>query len=68
MADVSSELQKLINANKFMDDEPPNPEKYKQSTYQRWIVQVSVHCMASVPHTIASGWSYASVYTCEATE
>ena len=42
MADICAELQKLINAQKFMDDDPLDNEKYKQSTYQRWNAQVSL--------------------------
>lgn len=41
MSDVCADLKKLIDANKFMDDDPFNKDKYKQSTYQRWNAQVS---------------------------
>jgi hypothetical protein len=41
MTDVSADLQKLIKALKFMDDDPFDNDKYKQSTYQRWNAQVN---------------------------
>ena len=41
LSDACADLNKLINSNKFMDDDPFNKDKYKQSTYQRWNAQVS---------------------------
>ena len=41
MTDVCTELQKLLNAGKFMDDDPLDKGKYKQSTLQRWNAQVT---------------------------
>jgi hypothetical protein len=40
MNDISADLQKLIKSHKFMDDDPFDNDKYKQSTYQRWNAQV----------------------------
>lgn len=48
MADISIELQKLINAHKFMDEDPFDKEKYKQSTYQRWSAQVSENALHGI--------------------
>ena len=68
MADICNELQKLINAQKFMDDDPFDKEKYKQSTYQRWSAQVS-ECVLHGIGTLrsASDWSDSTVYTCQET-
>jgi hypothetical protein len=48
MSDVCADLKKLIDANKFMDDEPFNKDKYKQSTYQRWNAQVGECTLNSI--------------------
>jgi len=78
MSDVCADLKKLIDAHKFMDDDPINKDKHKQSTYQRWNAQVSEcilsectlsectlsECTLNGSGTYAnsSGWSHATVY------
>jgi hypothetical protein len=48
IADICHQLQQLINAHKFMDDDPFDNKKYKQSTYQRWNAQVSEYALHGI--------------------
>ena len=55
MTNISAELQKLLNAHKFMDDAPFDKDNYNQSTSQRWNAQAgecTLHGIGTSRHRI----------------
>jgi len=48
VARIAKDLDRLQKHQKFMDDDVPDDDTYRKSTYYRWSDQVSVYTESSV--------------------